>query len=757
MIVRDQVIGILTIDSKKPDYFTKESVRLVSAFASQAATSIENSRLYKDAIQSAERRAILHRASQEIAHASQDPEQVYAAVHRASEQLMPAEAFAITILDEQNHETVGVYLVDKGGRSPVDRVPAGNGLSGLVMSSGMPVITNDLLVNPIPGSVHFGEEEEVRSILAVPLRLGTKVIGMLSVQSYQPYAYTGENQESLEMLAAHAAVAIENARLYAETLQRLKELEAVNHISTALRSAQTVDEMLPSLLDETLQVLDSNSGVIWLYDPAGGVLRERAARGWFTTIQENPVKSGDGIAGTVFKNGQVNVSKEFSNDPLTLESTRSQLPPGWGGACVPIRTGKETIGVMFVSVELPRQLQPDAIHLLVTVSEMAGNAIRRATLHEQTERQLQRLASLRAVDMAINTILDLRVMLGILIDHITSQLKVDAVNILLINPNSPTLYQAASSGFRSDALKKTRIYISDSLAGQAIRTRTTIHIPKLSDSKWSQRSEMVSEEEFVTYFGVPLIAKGQIKGVLETYHRTPAEPDAEWRNFLETLAGQAAIAIDNSVLFEELQQTNMNLSLAYDATIEGWSKALDLRDQGTEGHTMRVADMTVKMADLMRIGSADLIHIRRGALLHDIGKMGIPDSVLSKTGTLSEEEWAIMRRHPEFAYEMLSPISYLRPAIDIPYGHHERWDGSGYPRHLSGEQIPLAARIFAVVDVYDSMISDRPYRKTSSKQAAVDYVRMNSGILFDPRVVEAFLKLVADDQAKTALNPGSAG
>lgn len=172
---------------------------------------------------------------------------------------------------------------------------------------------------------------------------------------------------------------------------------------------------------------------------------------------------------------------------------------------------------------------------------------------------------------------------------------------------------------------------------------------------------------------------------------------------------------------------------------------------------MRVADMTVKMADLMRIGSADLVHIRRGALLHDIGKMGIPDSVLSKTGTLSEEEWTIMRRHPEFAFEMLSPISYLRQAIDIPYGHHERWDGSGYPRHLSGEQIPMAARIFAVADVYDAMISDRPYRKTSSKQAAIEYVRMNSGILFDPRVVEAFLKLIADEQAKSALNPGSAG
>jgi PAS domain S-box-containing protein/putative nucleotidyltransferase with HDIG domain len=747
MIVRDRVIGILAIDSHKPDHFSQESVRLVSAFASQAATTIENARLYEEAIQATEKRAILHQASQEIAHASQDPEQVYTAVHRAAAQLMPAEAFVITLLDEQSQETVGAYLVDKGGRWQPDRTPAGVGLSGMVISTGKPVITNDLTVDPIPGSIHFGEEEEVRSILAVPLRLGDKVTGMLSVQSYKPYAYTSDDQTLLEMLAAHAAVAIENARLYAETFRRLKELEAVNHISTALRSAQTVDDMLPSLLEETLQVLESDSGVIWLYDPAEGVLKEKVARGWFTTIHEMPVKPGEGIAGTVFKTGQVNVSKEFATDPLTLDSTREQIPIGWGGACVPIRTVRETIGVLFVSVELPHQLQPDAIHLLVTLSEMAGNAIRRADLHQQTERQLQRLASLRAVDMAINTILDLRVTLGILIDHIVSQLKVDAVNILLINPKTQILYHAASSGFHSDAVKSQRLYIGDSLAGQAIRTRATIHIPNLSDSKVLQRTQLLTEEGFVTYFGVPLIAKGQIKGVLETFHRSPFEPDPEWRNFLETLAGQAAIAIDNSILFEELQQTNLNLSLAYDATIEGWSKALDLRDQETEGHTLRVTEMTVQLADLLGISTTDLVHIRRGALLHDIGKMGVPDNILHKPGSLSDEEWAIMHRHPDFAFEMLSPISYLRQALDIPYCHHERWDGSGYPRHLTGEQIPLAARIFAVVDVWDALISDRPYRKAFTKETAVDFVRKNSGELFDSRVVEAFLRLLADAQS----------
>jgi putative nucleotidyltransferase with HDIG domain len=291
------------------------------------------------------------------------------------------------------------------------------------------------------------------------------------------------------------------------------------------------------------------------------------------------------------------------------------------------------------------------------------------------------------------------------------------------------------------------LYIGDSLAGQAIRTRTTIHIPNLLDSKIVQRGQLLTEEGFVTYFGVPLIAKGQIKGVLETFHRTSIEPDPEWRNFLETLAGQAAIAIDNSVLFEELQQTNLNLSLAYDATIEGWSKALDLRDQETEGHTLRVTDMTIQLADLLGISATELVHIRRGALLHDIGKMGVPDSILYKPGPLTEEEWTIMHRHPEFALDMLSPISYLRQALDIPYGHHERWDGSGYPRHLPGEQIPMAARIFAVVDVWDALISDRPYRKAFSKEAAAEFIRKNSGQLFDPRVVEAFLRMLANNQA----------
>ncbi|MEA2575140.1 MAG: hypothetical protein QOH93_2438, partial [Chloroflexia bacterium] len=181
--------------------------------------------------------------------------------------------------------------------------------------------------------------------------------------------------------------------------------------------------------------------------------------------------------------------------------------------------------------------------------------------------------------------------------------------------------------------------------------------------------------------------------------------------------------------------------LAYEATLEGWSHALDLRDKETEGHTQRVTEMTVRLAQELGAPEADVVQIQRGALLHDIGKMGIPDSILLKPGPLTEEEWEIMRKHPVYAYELLSPISFLRPALDIPYCHHEKWDGTGYPLGLKGEQIPLAARIFAVVDVYDALSSDRPYRKSWPQDKVLAHIRELSGTHFDPRIVEAFLLL----------------
>jgi len=270
-------------------------------------------------------------------------------------------------------------------------------------------------------------------------------------------------------------------------------------------------------------------------------------------------------------------------------------------------------------------------------------------------------------------------------------------------------------------------------AGQAISERRTICIPNLPEIESPAKfSSFVKEEDFMAYYATPLIAKGQIKGVLEVYHRLPLVGGSDWLDFFETLASQAAIAIDSAELFEGLQRANMDLILAYDTTLEGWVRTLDLRDKETEDHTQRVVDLTLALAKAMGFPEQAMTHIRRGALLHDIGKIAISDSILFKPGPLTEDEWTVIRQHPTNAYQLLTPITFLRQALDIPYCHHEKWDGSGYPRGLKGEQIPLAARIFAIVDVWDALSFDRPYRKRWDHEQVIEHIHQLSGSHFDP-------------------------
>ena len=195
-------------------------------------------------------------------------------------------------------------------------------------------------------------------------------------------------------------------------------------------------------------------------------------------------------------------------------------------------------------------------------------------------------------------------------------------------------------------------------------------------------------------------------------------------------------------MLEDVTESYKELVLAYDTTIEGWSNALDYRDKETEGHSQRVTEITIEIARASGMSEEELVHVRRGALLHDIGKLGVPDSVLLKPGKLTEEEWVLMKNHPVIAYELLSPIAFLRPALDIPYYHHEKWDGTGYPQGLKAEQIPIAARIFAIVDVWDALRSDRPYRPAWSSEKAKDYILSLKGIQFDSELVELFFKVI---------------
>jgi len=365
----------------------------------------------------------------------------------------------------------------------------------------------------------------------------------------------------------------------------------------------------------------------------------------------------------------------------------------------------------------------------------------------QIRQQLDQFIALRKIDQTITSTFQLNIMLKTVLTQTVEQLQVDAADILLFNQQAQVLEYAAGRGFYSPAIQATSIQLDHGHAGRVVTERRLIQV---LDLKEKPLQRLMPEEGFVCYFGIPLIAKGNVKGVLELFHRSYLQPYPEWLDFLETLGGQAAIAIDNATLFENLQQSNLDLAMAYDATIEGWSHALDLRDHETEGHTKRVTEMTLELARVMKISPEQLVHIKRGGLLHDIGKMGIPDKVLLKESALTDAEWEIMRQHPQLALELLSQIAYLKPALDVPYCHHEKWDGTGYPRGLRGEEIPLAARIFAIADVWDALTSNRPYRQAWSKEKTLQHIRAASGTYFDPQVVKTFLEYMAGKKTNGA-------
>jgi PAS domain S-box-containing protein len=520
--------------------------------------------------------------------------------------------------------------------------------------------------------------------------------------------------------------------------ERERELQALIALSSALRSAVTRSEMQPIILDQVQHLLRMDGAGIVLRDPENyDVLVGNGIGEWSTWDERTRQPVDKGIAGEILATAQPYISQNVHADPHL-----------WGNyigrvnalAAVPLIAHEQTIGLLVVGnrTEIPITTP----QILSAIGEIAANALYRSILFDQTERRLQWLSAARSIDQAISNSLDLHTTLNIVLDKAISHLKVNAADILLLKEGNRLVY-AAGRGFRTSTASKTSLMVGQIQAGKAALERRTVLISDYeSTAGWS--CELMKQEGFRGYCAVPLIAKGQLKGVIEVFDRRPFTVDSEWVEFLESLAGQAAISIDNASMLETIQKTNMEMTVALDATLEGWSHAIEMRNKDMPGHTKRIADLTQRLALEMGMDYRELIHIRRGALLHDVGTLMVPERIIHKAGSLTPREQKIIAQHPSYSLDMLSPIGFLRPALEIPYCHHEKWDGTGYPRGLKEDEIPIAARIFAVADVWEALTHDTPFRKAWNQQDALNHIVEQEGRQFDPHVVAAFIKLIEE-------------
>ncbi|MGC9357291.1 MAG: GAF domain-containing protein, partial [Anaerolineae bacterium] len=460
LIAHDRLIGAISVQSAHPNAFSMTQRRFLESVANQVAVALENARLYRSALEANQRMAILHRTSQEFVTASVDPEQVYVAIHEAASQLMASEAFVISLLNKTEESINLVYIVDRSGRHAPEQIPSDRGISGQVISTGKPLLVPEIDENESLDPVHFGDPDPVHSILAVPLKLGGKVFGMLSAQSYEPRAHTIEDQRLLEMLASHAAAALENTRLLRAERERKAELEAIRQASLQVTSSLELEPVLQAILEHSLKIIDADNAHIFLYDGeklsfGAGLWSEGGRTGLFAEPRS------DGLTYRVARTGKRVVVHNMKSHPLFVDTP-------WDGAIVglPLKLGEKITGVMNVAFHQPHYFDENELRTLALLGDQAAIAIRNAELFEAAQRQLEELRLLHNVATACAEATDEDIIIERATELIGRSLYPDNFGIMLVDDSSAQLHFHASYRGLPERHRTCKLRLGEGIAGQ---------------------------------------------------------------------------------------------------------------------------------------------------------------------------------------------------------------------------------------------------------------------------------------------------
>jgi len=551
--------------------------------------------------------------------------------------------------------------------------------------------------------------------------------------------------------------------------QLLKQQNALDKLSQDVASTLELDSLYQCITDHVRKLFEVKTLIVSKYDTQRDTIEAKYA--WYHGKLVDPGrlqnlnldKIGHGIKSGVIRSQQTDYIPDLKRylretgplDASALETAKMVgLDSGRADSQVstlvaPVEVDGQVIGALQIMNERLDAYSEEEADLLTKIANVVAIGLQKAYLYEESERLVERLTTLNTIEQTILENLSLTTTLDMLVDQVVRELEVDAVDILYYHPKLNTLKLIAETGFNQKILQDIDLEIGEGYAGLAAKTGTMVQVPDLAEEHiLCSRALEFASEKFVSYFAVPLNAKGKLVGVLEIFRRSPLDPDPQRLELFEMVAGLAAICIDHQNLQKDLERSRAEIVRGFDAIIEGWALALELRGIESPGHADRVVDLSSRLGQELGLDDDSLTELRRGALLHDIGKMGIPDQVLHKGKELTKEERKMIGRHPVDAFNLLGQIDALQSARDIPLYHHERWNGEGYPDGLKGDKIPFQARIFAIVDVWDALLTDRPYRDAWPRDKAVAHIREQSGKHFDPVVVEKFLEILKNDEIK---------
>jgi putative nucleotidyltransferase with HDIG domain len=639
------------------------------------------------------------------------------------------------------------------------RFPPGTGIPGLVYASQRAFFIPDIETEENYQRQHLAQQARYCSLICIPLSGMDSLLGTFILYFKKGIQPAAGLQETLTAIGKQLGISIERARLFQQTTEQLKELQILQTVANALNRSANIQEALERSLEAVITAMNMRCGWVVLLD---SFQKNRLAASYNLPPELDPADWSAMRTHChcieLLQLGKLDAAIKIV-ECQQLKRVTSPDYPYHSHASIPIRAGTMLLGNLNIVPPSGSAITIENYRLFNSVGDQIGVAIERARLYEQAkEQRTHEQQILLAHGQMLLGEHNLQTLLDQTIKVVSEVLQVEYAVLALVALDGKIYSLKTGLGF---PIQKIQAAVDIPLAGnsaisQSIRAKIPVVISDINLEKRLKTYTAGHNIKLTSSLIVPMLIGEEALGGIAVYSQSPRQWGEDEIRLLSLLANQTAIAIENTRLLEaehtarshaeilhrQTIQQAQDLILAYDTTIEGWSRALDLRDKETEEHTLRVTNLTLKLARAFGVNDAEIKHIRHGALLHDIGKMGIPDIILRKSGTLNDEEWSMMRQHPQLAYEMLFPIAYLLPALEIPYCHHEKWDGTGYPRGLQGEEIPLAARIFAVVDVFDALTSDRPYRPAWSTKKAIKHIRQQAGSHFDPKVVDVFLRLI---------------